>query len=142
MHKLSVAFVVAALPLYALTSKVSAQDVALLLFDGKTGQDFAGCLNCTRTDPAAICNRFGDYGSKYSDESIWNRFGQYGSRFEDNSPWNKFGEGLRIVDQEGNYYGRFSMSPFDQSRVPLAVSILEAYEAMEDLDALRDLLCE
>lgn len=119
-----------------------AQEIALLLFDGETGQTFVGCLNCNRYDSAAICNQYGDYGSRYSDLSIWNRYGSYGSKFETNSPWNRYGEGLRVVDEDGNYYGRFGLSYFDQSRLPLVTTILDAYEATEDLDALRDLLCE
>jgi len=52
---------------------------ALLLFDGKTGTEFAGCLNCNRYEESAVCNRYGDFGSRYSDTSIWNRYGKFGS---------------------------------------------------------------
>ena len=123
-------------------SEGRAQDVALLLFDGETGQDFAGCLNCNRYDDAAVCNRYGDFGSRYSDTSIWNRYGVFGSRYEDNSPWNRYGEGLRVVDPDGNYYGRFSLSRYGQSKLPIISAILDAYEQIEDLEQLRDLLCE
>lgn len=119
-----------------------AQDVALLLFDGETGQDFAGCLNCSQYDDAAVCNRYGDFGSRYSDTSIWNRYGVFGSRYEDSSPWNRYGEGLRVVDPDGNYYGRFSLSRYGQSKLPIILAILDAYEQIEDLEQLRDLLCE
>lgn len=119
-----------------------AQDVALLLFDGPTGQRFAGCLNCGRYDAAAVCNRYGDFGSRYSDESIWNRYGGFGSRYETSSPWNRYGEGLRVVDPDGNYYGRFSMSRYGQSQLPIIRAILDAYDQIEDLEQLRDLLCE
>lgn len=124
------------------TAPASAQDVALLLFDGKTGKVFAGCLNCSRYDDASVCNAYGDYGSRYSDKSIWNRYGDFGSRYEDNSPWNNYGEGLRVVDADGNYYGRFSRASYGQSKIPLILALLKAYEANDDLSDLRDRLCE
>ena len=120
---------------------VDAADVALLLFDGKTGTSFAGCLNCNRMQAESVCNTYGDFGSRFSDTSIWNRFGQFGSRFEENSPWNRFGEGLRVVDQDGNYYGRFTVASYGRSRLPLINQIVEAHEAIDDLEKLRELLC-
>jgi hypothetical protein len=116
-------------------------DVALLLFDGEKGRTFAGCLNCNRFEDAAVCNKFGDYGSKFSEKSIWNQFGQFGSKFETNSPWNKFGEGLRVVDAQGNYYGRFTISMIDRSRLKLVEQIVAAHEAVESLDQLQEMLC-
>lgn len=117
-------------------------EVDLLLFDGDTGYEFAGCLNCSKYDDGSVCNKYGDYGSPYSDKSIWNRYGDFGSRYSDNSPWSRYGEGLRIVDSDGNYYGRFLLARYDQSRLEIVQNIIEAYEAMEDLESLRDLLCE
>lgn len=114
---------------------------ALLLFDGETGREFAGCLNCNRYDSASVCNRYGDYGSRYSDDSIWRRYGKYGSRYEDNSPWNRYGEGLRIVDAKGNYYGRFSKNRAHRSRIPFVIKLTELHDEM-DLAELRDLFCE
>lgn len=119
-----------------------AQNVTLLLFDGETGQQFAGCLNCNQYDDAAVCNQYGDFGSRYSDTSIWNQYGVFGSRYEDNSPWNRYGEGLRVVDPNGNYYGRFSLSRYGQSELPIILAILDTYEKIEALEPLRDLLCE
>ncbi|MDX0056937.1 hypothetical protein GOC19_10770 [Sinorhizobium meliloti] len=136
-------FLTLALLVFLLTASSShAQNAALLLFDGATGTQFAGCLNCNKYDDAAICNKYGDFGSRYSDKSIWNRYGDFGSRYETNSPWNAYGEGLRVVDEDGNYYGRFSRSSAEQSKIPLVQSILSAYEKLEDLEALRDLLCD
>lgn len=120
-----------------------AQDVALLLFDGETGQNFAGCLNCSRSDSASVCSRYGDYGSRYSDTSIWSRYGSYGGRYETNSPWSRYGEGLRVVDSEGNYYGRFSRSRVGQSKLPIVQALLEAWEYFdEDRIAIRDWFCD
>lgn len=125
------------------TPKASiAQNAPLLLFDGKTGTEFAGCLNCNRFDDASICNKFGKYGSKFEEKSIWNQFGKFGSQFEENSPWNTFGPGLRIVDKGGNYYGNFTSSSFDQSRLPLVKQLIQIHQTFKDLDKLRDLLCE
>jgi hypothetical protein len=120
----------------------NAQSPALLLFDGETGEVFAGCLNCNRLDDASVCNRYGDYGSRYSEKSIWNRYGKFGSRYENNSPWSRYGEGLRVVDADGNYYGRFSLASYGQSKHPLVQAILKAYEENDDLSDLRDLLCD
>jgi hypothetical protein len=86
-------FVMGLVVALAVSSSASASEVALLLFDGKTGSEFAGCLNCSRHDEAAVCNRYGEYGSRYSDLSIWSRYGQFGSR--DVSP--KFPPVLRRV---------------------------------------------
>ena len=126
-------------------SQAQAQDVALLLFDSETRQEFAGCLNCNLYDDGSVCNRYGDYGSRYSDKSIWNRYGDFGSRYEDNSPWNRYGEGLIVVDPNGNFYGHFSLNRYarhGQSRLPLVQSLLRLYADGVDLDEIRDLLCE
>lgn len=126
-------------------SQAQAQDVALLLFDSETHQQFAGCLNCNRYDDGSVCNRYGDYGSRYGDTSIWNRYGDFGSRYEDNSPWNRYGDGLIVVDPSGNFYGHFSLNRYardGQSRIGLVQSLLRLYEEGVELDDIRDLLCE
>lgn len=125
-----------------LASPVSAQDAALLLFDGDKGTEFAGCLNCSRFDAASVCNQFGDFGSEFSDSSIWNQFGTFGSKYQENSPWNPYGSGLRIVDEDGNFYGLFTAASFGRSSLPFITSLVEANESMGDLGALRDLYCE
>lgn len=120
-----------------------AQDVALLLFDGETGRNFAGCLNCRRLDSASVCSRYGDYGSRFSDTSIWSRFGSYGGRYEANSPWSRYGEGLRVVDSDGNYYGRFSRSQSGQSRLPIVQFLLQAWDDFDgDRMMIRDWFCD
>lgn len=121
-------------------SPAKAQNLALRLYDGETGQRFAGCLNCSRTDELAVCNRYGDFGSRYSDNSILNPYGPFGSRYETNSPWNRYGEGLRITDKSGGYYGRFTLNRYaDQSRFPLIQNILAVYDRIEDLQTLREI---
>lgn len=114
---------------------------ALLLFDGETGKRFAGCLNCSAVDDAAVCNPVGDYGSVVGDKSIWNVVGDFGSVVETNSPWNPVGEGLRIVDANGNYYGRFTVSPIDQSHLQIAKQIASAYKSLRSTKEVRKLLC-
>lgn len=124
------------------TSAAQAQNVPLLLFGGKNDREFAGCLNCGKYDDESVCNKYGDYGSKYNDKSIWNKYGTFGSKYNLASPWNAYGEGLAIVDSDGNFYGRLTLSNQNQSRLSLAKGLLSAYKSMQDLDALRDLLCE
>jgi hypothetical protein len=119
-----------------------ADEPLLLLFDGETGAEFAGCLNCSPLDDASVCNRYGDFGSRYSDLSIWNRYGRFGSKYEENSPWSRYGSGLRIVDEQGNYYGLFTASRYNRSKIPIVTALVEANESMGDLPALRDLYCE
>lgn len=125
-----------------LGSPANAQTKALLLFDGTTGNEFVGCFNCSKYDQSSICNKYGEFGSKYNDNSIWNRYGTYGSKYQSNSPWNKYGSGLRIVDSEGGYYGMFTSGSSNPSRVPIVVAVIEFYEENDDLDALRDALCD
>ena len=55
-----------------ISSSVNAAE-ALLLFGGKNHDEFIGCLNCGKYDDGSVCNKYGDYGSKYSDKSIWNK---------------------------------------------------------------------
>ena len=124
------------------STSANAQNVALLLFDGETGRDFAGCLNCNKYDASSICNRYGDYGSRYSDKSIWNRYGDFGSRYSNKSPWSRYGDGLKIVDADGGYYGKFTLASFGRSKLPIVQAILEAYEKNDDLSDLRDALCD
>ncbi len=119
-----------------------AQNSALLLYDGEKGKEFVGCLNCSKFESSSICNQFGTYGSKFNSDSIWNQFGTYGSRFNTNSPWNKFGEGLRIVDEAGKYYGRFTTGYKDKSSLKIVRAIVSFYEINDDLDDLRNALCE
>jgi hypothetical protein len=122
-----------------------AQNVALLLFDAKRSEEFAGCLNCNRYDSGSVCNAYGDYGSKYSDTSIWNRYGKFGSKYEENSPWNRYSDGLIVVDREGNFYGHFSLNKharYGQSNLGMVRSLLQLYEMDYDLDDIRDLLCD
>ena len=123
--------------------RASAQNTALLLFDGETGRVFAGCLNCSRYDTAAVCNRYGEFGSRYQKRSIWNRYGTFGSRYQTSSPWNRYGQGLRVVDPDGNYYGVFGIGSLGTSRLEIVAALREAYDFFDgDLAAIRDWFCD
>ena len=85
--------------------------VSLLLFSDDN--KFLGCLNCSEYSSESICNKYGTYGSKYNSESIWNQYGTYGSKYNSESPWNEYSsDGPKIVDKDGNYYGRFSINTY------------------------------
>ena len=110
----------------------------ILLFS--SDNEFHGCLDCGKYDSQSICNKYGDYGSKYSNSSIWNRFG-IGSRFDGDSPFNRFGNGLKMVDRSGNFYGYFTMS-YDGS-VATRNLIKNLWEAADgDYGKMRDLYCD
>lgn len=69
-------------------------DLDLSDLDGKAflinseTQEFLGNISSNRLDDKSICNKFGDYGSQFSELSILNQFGKYGSRFSDFSAYN------------------------------------------------------
>jgi hypothetical protein len=123
-----------------------AQDSALLLFGGEDHKRFLGCLNCGRLDTVSVCNRFGDHGSRFADESIWNRFGDFGSRFSSLSPWNKFASDPPvIVDKEGNFYGYFTSNRSNPKRTSIRFfrAFLDNVDMVNnDLPRARDLFCE
>jgi len=96
----------------SLNYSISSFGQELLLYSSDNNT-FLGCLNCNEFSSESICNEFGTYGSEFSSESIWNEFGTYGSEFSSYSPWNEFSsDGPKIVDKDGNYYGRFSINTF------------------------------
>jgi hypothetical protein len=140
--RMKATLIAAAALLFGSSDTAIPQEVALLLFDGEHGRQFLGCLNCSPYDGAAICNQFGEFGSPYEALSVWNEFGQYGSPYEMNSPWNPYGEGLRIVDQQGNYYGRFTVGYNEPSGLPSVQSIVSIYNRAQSIDVVRRLLCE
>lgn len=115
---------------------------SFLLFDDD--QNFYGCLNCNPFDGSSICNEFGDYGSEFSGKSIWNEFSKVGSEFQNSSPWSQYGSGLRIVDDEGKYYGRFSANPYTRQRAnnQWLDQLIEVQKKLDDLGDVRDLACK
>lgn len=130
-----------------LTTSLAAQSAtpALLLFGGSNHETFLGCLNCGRYDAASICNKYGDFGSRFNNKSIWNRYGDFGSRYSDSSPWNKYASNPPIiVDQQGNSYGYFTSNRTKTSRTtikPLLVFLDNVDQVNEDLEVARDTFC-
>ncbi|MFZ7260855.1 hypothetical protein [Avibacterium avium] len=118
-------------------------DPAYLLFGGNNHEKFLGCLNCNSFDSNSVWNEFGKYGSEFYSDSIWNEFGIYGSEFSSESPWNEFStNGPIIVDNSGNYYGKFTINEFDnQTRLEFPLWILKNYEYVrENLNEIRQKL--
>lgn len=54
----------------------------------------------------------------------------YGSKYNSESPWNKYStSGPVIVDNEGNFYGKFTTNKYDnQTRIKSLLWILENHE--------------
>ena len=102
---------------------------------------YLGCLDCSSISSDSVCNSIGQYGSSISSNSIWNSIGQYGSSISSKSPWNSLSSsGPKIVDDNGNFYGRFSintLSEFSQSR-----DLYNLYNNLDgDLGKVRDAFC-
>ena len=56
-----------------LFGSASGQGPAFLLYGGGTShKTFFGCLNCNKFDSGSVCNKFGEFGSRFSPSSIWN----------------------------------------------------------------------
>ena len=105
-----------------------------------SNDEFKGCLDCNRYDDKSVCNRYGDFGSRYSDDSIWSRYG-LGSRYEGDSPFSRYGQGLKMVDKEGNFYGYFSISAGGEKKMrKLLKNMWESTDG--DYSAMRDLFCD
>ncbi|MGH3711184.1 MAG: hypothetical protein ACRDRQ_24450 [Pseudonocardiaceae bacterium] len=135
--------IVAALILMLAVSNATAQE--LLLFGGNNNDTFLGCATCNERDSDSICNKYGDYGSKYYDASIWNKYGTFGSKYNDESPWNKYSNNPPVVvDREGNFYGYFTANKYHQNRTRVrGLQLLADNVEMvtDDLQAARDAYC-
>jgi hypothetical protein len=102
---------------------------------------YLGCLDCSSISSDSVCNSIGRYGSSISSNSIWNSIGKYGSSISSKSPWNSISSnGPKIVDDNGRFYGRFSIntiSGFSQSS-----DLYNLYNNLDgDLDKVRDAFC-
>lgn len=83
----------------------------ILIFGGLDHDEFLGCATCSRHDAHSIWNKFGTYGSKFSESSIWNDFSVWGSPFSDTSVFNSFARNPPVlVDRQGNFYGYFTVN--------------------------------
>jgi hypothetical protein len=62
---------------------------------------FLGVVNDERYDQNSICNRYGQYGSKY-EESIFNPYGTYGGKYSELGTYNSRGQNPpAVVDKQG-----------------------------------------
>lgn len=62
--------------------------------------EYRGNANNNRFDPNSTSNPYGQYGSRYSSDSINNPYGA-GSRYGSDSPNNRFGNGLKVCGPLG-----------------------------------------
>lgn len=118
-------------------TSVNASDLYLL---GEDNQRM-GCISCNEYGGDSIWNEYSTFGNEYNGDSIWNDYGTYGNDYNSSSPWNEYGSGMKIVDLEGNYYGRFTTNENNnQTEVPLLKSILDAYKKgnWKSLESFRD----
>ena len=61
-------------------------------------------MNCGKYEDGAVCNKYGDHGSKYSALSPWNKYAS-------NPPV--------IVDQDGGFYGYFTAAKYHPKRTTI-----------------------
>ena len=128
----------------ASTAVAQTGNPALLLFGGQDHKTFLGCLNCAAQSQESICNDYGTFGGKYNADSIWNKYGTYGSQYNSDSPWNKYSSpNVVVVDQEGGFYGYFTINKYSGKRttLPALVAFLDKAAEMEDLDDVRVIFC-
>ena len=121
--------------LAAITFSVRAE---ILLYS--SDNEFKGCLDCSRYDDKSVCNRYGDFGSRYSDDSIWSRYG-LGNRYNSDSPFARYGTGLKMVDKQGNFFGYFSISAGGEKKMREYLRDLWEHTS-GDYRQMRDLFCE
>lgn len=130
--------------LYSIISTCIAQE--LRLYGGEKGHHvFLGCLTCDKHSSSSVCNKYGEYGSKYGGTSIWNKYGAYGSKYSATSPWNKYASDPPvIVDPEGNFYGYFTANSYHDKRTKIDTFSYMANNAdviANNLDNARDWYC-
>jgi hypothetical protein len=88
------------------------QPAKLMVFGGPGHKVYLGCLSCSQLAQDSIFNPVGPHGSNVSYESIWNRVSQYGSPVSPYSACNPVAtDPPVIVDQNGQAYGRLTLSP-------------------------------
>lgn len=120
-------------------------EAKMMLFGGSGHDDYLGCLDCSEFTSESICNEFGSYGSGFVSSSIFNEFGSYGSEYSSKSPWNEFTSSTDVpvlVDENGGFYGYFTINAFRANAVDFASDLKRLYDAVDgDLDLVRDGLC-
>lgn len=89
----------------------------IMIFGGDDHKTYLGCLSCSSVAIDSVLNRYGDHGSRYSDESIFNPYGDFGGHYSSKSPCNSYASDPPvIVDEEGNYYGELTVNTYSTRR--------------------------
>lgn len=88
-------------------------DVSILEGTSVVAQDgqYLGLITRSTTHPDSIANKFGHYGSRYSNVSILNRYGEYGGRHSDLSPFSRFASRPPIVVRGGQGLAFLTVNP-------------------------------
>ncbi len=111
-----------------------------------SGDKFLGCVNCNKSSADSICNKYGKYGSPYSQESIFNKHTTYGYRNNPLSPWNDLSisnDVPALVAKNGMFYGYFTINDFRSRRVKFSDELREMYDLADgDLKKVQELFCE
>lgn len=53
-------------------------------------------------DSESIANKYGNYGSEYSQISIFNKYGNYGSPYSNESPFNQYTQTPPVIKDKNN----------------------------------------
>jgi hypothetical protein len=89
---------------------VTLQNHKIMIFGGEDHKVYLGCLNCTQYASDSVQNKY-TFGSQYQSESIFNRYGEYGSPYSDTSACNRYASDPPvIVDESGGFYGRLTIN--------------------------------
>lgn len=123
-----------------------ASEAKMMLFGGAGHDTYLGCLDCSEFTSDSICNEFGSYGNSFSSSSIFNKFGSFGGQFSSSSPWNQFSSSDTVpvlVDDNGGFYGYFTINQFRFKAVRFSAELKKLYEAVDgDVDLLRKGICD
>jgi hypothetical protein len=122
------------------------QSTKLMIFGGQNHKTYLGCLSCTPEDPESIFNKNGRFGScRLLEDSIFCRgpLDEYGTK----SPIANLSACAPnasnppvIVDQDGRYYGRFSVGGLLGHKDSVC-AILNRFKN-DDACALVQLVCD
>lgn len=78
-----------------------------------SAQKYIGNLSSNPYDPNSTTNQYGA-GIQYDSNSINNPYGQYGSKYSNQSATNPYAtDAPKLYDSQGNYRGRLSGNPYD-----------------------------
>ena len=103
----------------------------LYIYGGEDHDVFLGKLNASKYDSKSIWNEYGTYGSEYNANSIWNEYGTYGSAYSSYSPFNSYASYPPvIVDEEGNFYGYFTVNKYKSKRANFDLVNLKSATAL------------